>query len=64
MNAAVVPMEPEGLDLDVLLIEDSMPDAELAICNWLVRRARGRIRAENRPGGGVALIAEFPRAAG
>jgi diguanylate cyclase (GGDEF)-like protein len=41
MNA-VAPMEPEALDLDVLLIEDSMPDAELAV--WRLTQGGFRCR--------------------
>ena len=41
MNA-VAPMEPEGQDLDVLLIEDSTPDAELAI--WRLTQGGFRCR--------------------
>src|ERR1700761_9070009 len=43
MNA-VAPMEPQGPDLDVLMIEDSMPDAELAI--W--RLTQGGFRCSYR----------------
>ena len=43
MNA-VAPMEPEWQDLDVLLIEDSVPDAELAI--W--RLSQGGFRCNYR----------------
>jgi len=43
MNA-VVPQEPEILDLDVLLVEDSIPDAELAI--W--RLSQGGFRCRYR----------------
>src|ERR1700722_17170458 len=43
MNATVLqPGEPEGLDLDVLMIEDSMPDAELAI--WRLTQGGFRCR--------------------
>jgi diguanylate cyclase (GGDEF)-like protein len=38
----VAPMEPEGLDLDVLLIEDSTPDADLAI--WRLTQGGFRCR--------------------
>ena len=41
MNAPA-PKEPEGLDLDVLLIEDSVPDAELAI--WRLTQGGFRCR--------------------
>ena len=41
MNA-VAPMEPEARDLDVLLIEDAMPDAELAI--WRLTQGGFRCR--------------------
>jgi diguanylate cyclase (GGDEF)-like protein len=45
MNANVVQFEePEGLDLDVLLIEDSVPDAELAL--W--RLTQGGFRCRHR----------------
>src|SRR3984957_14775571 len=45
MNATVLqPGEPEGLDLDVLLIEDSATDAELAI--W--RLSQGGFRCRYR----------------
>jgi diguanylate cyclase (GGDEF)-like protein len=43
MNANVLqPEEPEGLDLDVLMIEDSVPDAELAI--WRLTQGGFRCR--------------------
>ncbi len=43
MNAnALQPGEPEGFDLDVLMIEDSMPDAELAI--WRLTQGGFRCR--------------------
>jgi diguanylate cyclase (GGDEF)-like protein len=43
MNANVLaPLEPEHFDLDVLMIEDSMPDAELAI--WRLTQGGFRCR--------------------
>src|ERR1700739_256919 len=43
MNSnALQPREPEGLDLDVLMVEDSMPDAELAI--WRLTQGGFRCR--------------------
>jgi DNA-binding NtrC family response regulator len=43
MNANVLaPRDPEHFDLDVLMIEDSMPDAELAI--WRLTQGGFRCR--------------------
>jgi signal transduction histidine kinase len=33
---------------------------DMAVCKHLVRRCRGKIRAENRPGGGLLVTAELP----
>jgi signal transduction histidine kinase len=33
---------------------------ELAVCKMLVRRLQGRLEAVNRPGGGVAFLADLP----
>jgi signal transduction histidine kinase len=33
---------------------------ELAACNALARRQEGTVRAENLPGGGFAVVVEFP----
>ena len=59
MNAnALAPRDPEHFDLDVLMIEDSMPDAELAI--WRLTqggfRCRYRVVTRGRALASVILI--------
>ena len=59
MNAEpLVPQEPERLDLDVLMIEDSMPDAELAIWRLTQGGFRCRYRVVTREEELRAALAE------